>query len=242
MIEQQQQAQGNNNTGITSDQKLALIDYLAGIINEQRCDLLQQVLSNRTRYITVVLEDIYHSQNASAVLRTCECLGLQELHIIENEHAYRLNPDVVRGSSKWIELVRHNNATNGNTNTCLENLKRKKYKIAAMTPGEDAMLLDDVPVNEKIALCFGTEETGLSDAAIEMADYMVKIPMHGFTQSFNLSVSAGISLYLLTRKIRSSGADWQLDQEDKIDLYIDWLVKSTPTGNDLMKRFLEEYQ
>ena len=226
---------------MTLDQKQDLIDYLSGIINEQRCQLLQTVLSQRTRYLTVVLEDIYYPQNASAVIRTCECLGIQELHVIENHHQYRLNPDVVRGASKWIELIRHRQADRNNTRACLERLQGDNYRIVAMMPGQDALELEALPIDDKIAICFGTEESGLSEAVVEMADYRVRIPMNGFTRSFNLSVSAGISLYQLAARVRRSSVDWQLELADAADLYIDWLVKSTPTGDVLMQRYLEQH-
>jgi len=105
---------------------------------------------------------------------------------------------------------------------CIEILKSNNYKIAAMTLNEEAILLDKLPVNEKLALCFGAEETALSDTINKMADYSVKIPMNGFTQSFNLSVSAEISLYCLTNKLHQSSIEWQLEEDDRANL---WLVK-----------------
>lgn len=220
------------------DQQQSLISYLSGFVNEERQQLLKRILADRTRYITVVLEDIYYPQNASAVLRTCECLGIQELHIIENKNSYQLNPDVVRGASKWIELVRYKGERQ--TGSCIEMLKKQDYRIAAMMPDDRSIDLEDLPVDRKLALCFGTEETGLSREFIDNADYRVRIPMHGFTQSYNLSVSAGITLYSVTGRLRNSGCDWMLDANDRASLYIDWLVKSTPNGEILMKRFLEE--
>ncbi|MCZ6525103.1 MAG: RNA methyltransferase [Gammaproteobacteria bacterium] len=227
---------------MTNASKKDLVDYLSGIINEQRRELLQNILAQRTRHITVVLEDIYQSQNASAVLRTCECLGIQALHIIENHNEHQINPAIVQGASKWIEINRYKDITKNNTVACLQMLKQRDYKIAATTLKAEATELGDLPIDEKIALCFGSEENGLSDKAIDMADYFVKIPMHGFTQSFNISVSAGISLYHLITRLHNSDIDWHLNEQEKTDLYIDWLVKSTPTGAVLMHKFLQEYK
>lgn len=225
---------------MTPDQKQALINYLSQFINEQRRNVLLRILEQRTRYLTVVLEDIYYPQNASAVLRTCECLGLQELHIIENKHNYRVNPDIVRGAAKWLDIFQYKEKTVNNTEPCLQGLRQRSYKIVAMTLEDNAIPLDELPVDHKLALCFGTEETGLSETVTDMTDYHVKIPMSGFTQSFNLSVSAGISLFTLTEKIRTAELDWQLDSEDRLNLHIDWLVKSTPTGEVLKQKFLGE--
>ena len=219
-------------------QKQQLIASLSTVINEQRQNLLRRILARRTRYIVVVLEDIYKSQNASAVIRSAECLGIQELHIIENENEYQLDPGVVQGASKWIEINRYKEEGKNNTKICLNNLKDKGYRIVAMTLQEDSLGLDELTLDNKFVLCFGSEEPGLTNTAHEIADEYVKIPIYGFTQSFNLSVSAGISLHHLTTKLRVSSINWQLSEEDKTNLYIDWLSKSTPTGKVLLEKFI----
>ncbi len=224
---------------LDAGQKQQLVDSLSMVINEQRRDLLQHILARRTRYITVVLEDIYKAQNASAVIRSAECLGLQELHIIENNHEYQLNPAVVQGASKWIEINRYRGSGVNNTETCLHRLKKDGYRIVAMTLREGSMGLDEITLDKKLALCFGSEEPGLTETAHDLADEHISIPMCGFTQSFNLSVSAGISLHHLTTRMRGSAVNWQLSDEDKTSLYIDWLSKSTPTGKVLLERFMK---
>lgn len=221
------------------EQKEKIIHYLTGFINEQRQKLLQDVLASRTRHITVVLEDIFQPQNASAVIRTCECLGIQEIHIIENDNEYRLNPAVLQGASKWLEINRYNEPGN-NSEACIEHLKERDYRIVAMTLSEHAMPLEELEVDEKMALCFGSEEPGLSDDIHELSDLQVKIPMYGFTQSFNLSVSAGISLYTLRRMLDDSDIDWQLDEDEREHLYIEWLARSTPSGEALLNRIMQD--
>ena len=217
-----------------------IIDYLSGFINEERRERLQQVLGERTRHITVVLEDVYQPQNASAVIRTCECLGIQELHVIENLYEYRLNPAVVQGSSKWIDLIRHNREEQDNSRACIEGLKQRGYRIVAMDPAPGGKTVDQLDVGEKLALCFGSEEPGLSADLMDLADDTVRIPIHGFTRSYNLSVSAGISLYTLVTALRGSGADWRLDERDATDLYIKWLAQSTPAGEQLLENYLKQ--
>lgn len=221
------------------EKKQALIVFLSEVINEDRQQLLQQILAQRTRYLTVVLEDIYQARNASAVIRTAEGIGLQEMHIIENNHEYQLNSHVVQGASKWIEINRYKNKNKDNTKVCLRKLKERGYKILAMTLREPSIDLQGVKLDSRLALCFGSEVPGLTDVAHELADEFIKVPMFGFTQSFNLSVCAGISLNLLSTELRQSKINWQLDEEDKLDLYIDWLSKSTPTGKVLMDKFIK---
>lgn len=215
------------------------IDYLSGFINEERRERLQQVLGERTRHITVVLEDVYHPQNASAVMRTCECFGIQELHVIENLYEYRLNPAVVQGSSKWIDLIRHNREEQDNSRACIEELKQRAYRIIAMDPAPGGKTVDQLDIGDKLALCFGSEEPGLSATLTDLADETVRIPIHGFTRSYNLSVSAGISLYILVTALKNSSVNWQLDERDATDLYIRWLAASTPAGEVLLEDYLK---
>ena len=219
-----------------------IIDYLSGFINEERRERLQQILGERTRHITVVLEDVYQPQNASAVVRTCECLGIQELHVIENLYEYRLNPAVVQGSSKWIDLVKHNREDEDNTRPCIEELKQRGYRIVAMDPAPGGKTVDQLDIGGKLAICFGSEEPGLSATLQALADETVRIPIHGFTRSYNLSVSAGISLYTLVTALKNSGVDWQLDERDATGLYIRWLARSTPSGESLLEEYLKQLE
>lgn len=218
---------------MNSEHRSNLISKLSNVINDKRVKRLQHILNRRTRYITVVLDDIYQPQNSSAVIRTCECIGIQDLHIIEDRNKHKTNRDVVKGSSKWVSLKRYKN----NRADCIKQLKEKNYKIVAMTLCEESISLESLPINGKLALCFGCEETGLNREIENNADYKVQIPISGFTQSYNISVSAGISLYYLYNKIKTVKQNWQLSKDEKEELLIDWLSKSTPTGKTLLDRY-----
>lgn len=221
-------------------QRSNIIEKLTDVINDNRVALLNEVLEQRTRYLTVVLDDIYQPQNASAIMRTSECIGIQDIHIIEDRNEHITNRDVVKGASKWININRFEKQTG--RIECIKTLKQRDYKIVAMTLNEDSIPLEDLPINKKLALCFGCEETGLHIDIENKADYKVEIPIHGFTQSYNVSVSAGISLYYLINKIKESQQNWQLNKEEKEKLLIDWLSKSTPTGNVLLDKYKKEYE
>ena len=229
-------------SSVTTEKQQNIIDYLSGFINEERRERLRNILRQRTRYITVVLEDIYQSQNASAVMRTCECLGIQEIHVIENRHEYRLNPAVAQGASKWIDLIKYNRAGYDNTHACIEQLKQRGYRIIAMAPAPAGKTVEQLDTREKLALCFGSEDPGLSADLQALADETVRIPIHGFTQSYNLSVSAGISLYTLDTNLRNSSVNWQLDERDATDLFIKWLAQSTPSGEQLLENYLKQLE
>lgn len=197
--------------------------HLEEFSSEKRINLINSNVNNRTRYITIVLEDIFQPQNASAVIRSCDCFGIQDLHVIENTNQYSLNPDVVMGASKWVDLHRYNKKNN-NTLDTIEHLKKQGYRIVATTPHTNETLLPDFDLRKgKAAFFFGTELTGLSDDVLENADEFVKIPMYGFTESFNISVSAALVLNHLANDLRRSGVNWQLTEEEKLELKINWL-------------------
>jgi tRNA (guanosine-2'-O-)-methyltransferase len=216
----------------------ALIDFLSQFTTERRFQLYQEVAANRTRYITPVLEDIYQPQNASAVLRTCECCGIQDIHIIEERNKYKINPDVELGSAQWLTLIRYNEET-GNTEKAIEKLKISGYRIVATTPHAKDVTLEDFDLEKgKIALLFGTELKGLSQKALDLSDEFIKIPMSGFTESFNISVSAAIISYSLMQRLRKSDLPWRLTEEEQKGLILEWLRKNIKNSDLLEKRFI----
>jgi tRNA (guanosine-2'-O-)-methyltransferase len=195
-----------------------------------------QVIQFRTRYLTIVLEDIFQPHNASAVLRSCDCFGIQDVHIIENSNKYQINPKVALGSSQWLNLFRYNSAEH-NTRACLEHLKNTGYSIVAASPHEQGYTIDNLPLVQKTAIIFGTEMQGLTNEALVMSDDFVKISMYGFTESFNISVSVALCLYRLSEKLRSSEISWQLNPEDAIDVKLRWAKQVVKNAELIEKRF-----
>ncbi|MFH0760118.1 MAG: RNA methyltransferase [Bacteroidota bacterium] len=219
-----------------------LIEYLSQFVTDRRFNLLRKVASERTRYITIALEDIYQSHNASAVLRTCDCLGIQDVHIIEKKNRYSLNPDVELGSAQWLNLYKYNRGPNPAI-TAVDQLKSKGYRIVATTPHTDDVSLDDFDLSKgPVALLFGTEMRGLTDETLSAADEFLRIPMSGFTESFNISVSAAIALYTLNQNLRKSELNWQLPEHEIDTLVLDWLRKSIRDSDLLEKRYIFDNQ
>jgi tRNA (guanosine-2'-O-)-methyltransferase len=219
---------------LPADQKQKLLEYLLTYVSNHKRALFDEKIRFRTKYMTVVLEDIFQPHNASAVLRTCDCFGVQDIHIIENQNKYEVNPDVALGSSKWLSLHKYNT---GEENTVLayKTLKEQGYRIVATTPHKNDVVLEDLPLDQKTALVFGTEMRGLTNWAIENADAWVKIPMYGFTESFNISVSAAIILHHLSEKLRKSEIQWQLNPTEITEIKLGW-VKNTIKRSDLLEQ------
>lgn len=215
----------------------SLNTYLQEFITNDRLEVFNKILNNRTRYITVVLEDIFQSQNASAVLRSSECFGIQDVHVIENRNTYNINPEVAMGSTKWINLYRYNSELN-NTVSTINKLKENGYRIVATTPHHNDVSLPEFDLAKgKFALMFGTELNGLSEQALEHADEFLKIPMFGFTESFNISVSAAIILYELTQRLHQSNIKWQLSDNDRESICYDWLQKTIKKPDLLIEKY-----
>ncbi|MBN2263775.1 MAG: RNA methyltransferase [Prolixibacteraceae bacterium] len=222
------------------DKDKALIEYLSTYVTPERFDLFNKIVDQRTNYIAVVLEDIYQSQNASAVLRTCDCFGVQNVHVIENRNTFDVNPEVSLGSSKWLSIERHNQNEN-NTIQALSLLKNQGYRIVATTPHQNDVDLNNFDVTKgKCAFVFGTELKGISQKVKDNADEFLKIPMYGFTESFNISVSVAIILHYTTLLLRQRGVDWHLNPADRNALLLRYLMKNIKGSKYIAKTFLEK--
>jgi tRNA (guanosine-2'-O-)-methyltransferase len=221
--------------------KTALVRHLSQFVTEKRWELFQRILSGRTRYITVALEDIYQSQNASAVLRTCDCTGIQDVHIIENRNEYAINPDVTLGSDQWLTL-RYYNVGDDNTAVAINELRKRGYRIVATSPHLEGTFPESFAVEKgRAAFLFGTELNGLSDRALELADEYIRIPMEGFTESFNISVSAAIILYQVRKKLELSDAEWKIGEEERTDILLQWLRNSINKVEAIEQEFKKNY-
>ena len=213
------------------------IQYLSSFVLEQRWLQLNRVLDMRTRYLTVCLENIYQSQNASAVLRTCDAFGIQDVHVIEQSNEFAINPDVSLGTDKWLSIYKHN------TLGMIDGLRSNGYRIVATTPRDNSVSIDNFDLSKgKTALFFGTELTGLSDEMMSKADEFLYIPMYGFVESFNISVSASIILHHFVTKLKGSSIQWQLSDEDKNTILFKWIKSSIRSSGLLLERFFEDHK
>ena len=216
-----------------------IIENLSPMISEKRLQTFSKVLNNRTRYITVVLENLFQSHNASAVMRSCDCFGIQNIHIIENNFDFIDNPDVSLGSSQWLTKFLYNSNEN-NSIEAIKNLKNQGYRIVATTPHSKDVNLNDFNLEKgKIALFFGAELPGLSKTVLDNADEFVKIPMFGFTESFNISVSVAICLYDIINRLKTSNIKWELSEPEKQDLLAEWLKLSVRNSEKVLKLLKE---
>ena len=212
-----------------------LISHLREHATEKRWNTFERVIKQRTRYLTMALEDIYQPHNASAVMRSCDCFGIQDIHVIENQNAYEVNPEVALGSTQWLSLERYNEPGNKNSLSCASALRDKGYALVATSPHVDGYTAADVPLDRPLAILMGTECRGLSDQLLETADYHLRIPMYGFTESYNLSVSAAMIMHRLSERIRNSEIPWQLSPEEQSEILLSWLKKSIRNSDAIVR-------
>lgn len=225
-----------NDCNKDNETRKKLLDFLLQYITPNKQELFEKVIEYRTRHLTVVLEDLYQPHNASAVLRSCDCLGIQDVHIIENSNTYEVNREVAMGASKWLNLIKYNEQSN-NTIAAIHQLKDQGYKIVATTPHKNGYTLKNIPVKDKIALFYGTELKGLTNDVIDNADIYLRIPMYGFTESYNISVSAALSLYTLSERLHESDVNWRLHEDEKIEILIAWCKRVIKKSDVFERKF-----
>jgi len=214
---------------------LAYLDYLEGFLTENRKERFAKVLATRTNHFTVAMEDVFQLHNTSAVMRSCEVFGVQQLNVIEQKFGKSIDKEIAMGAQKWVDVNRFESISD-----CLANLKSKGYRIIATTPHQNDCLLDDFDISQPAALFFGTERDGLSEEVIAQADGFLKIPMVGFTESLNISVSAAIILQHLTERLRKSEIDWQLTEEEILEKRLDWARHSIKDIRRIEARYFGE--
>lgn len=208
------------------------LNFLENILTENRKEKFLKVLQTRTKHFTVAVEDVFQMHNTSAVMRSCEVFGIQELNIIEQRFGKSIDKEIALGAQKWVDINRFDAKDN-----CVETLKNKGYQIIATTPHENDCLLEDFDISKPSALFFGTEKDGLSDEILQKADGFLKIPMVGFTESLNISVSAAIIIQNLTNRLRNSDLDWQLTEKEILEKRLDWAKKSIKDIKRIEQRY-----
>lgn len=221
------------------DQKL--IEYLEGFVTEKRKDTFREVLDNRTKHFTVVLEDLYQKHNWSAVIRSCDVFGIQDVYTIENKYSAYISNGVGKGGQKWVDFHRFK-ARENNTQDCIDDLKQKGYQIIVTTPHEDSSFVADFDISKKSAFVFGAEGEGASNLIMSKADGYLKIPMYGFTESLNVSVAAAITLQNVTDRLHRSDLDWKLKEEEKKELYSKWIEKSIGSVKQIKERYFKDLE
>lgn len=223
-----------------NEDERGLLNYLGQFITDHKKSVMERVLAKRTRFITVVLEDIFKPHNASAVLRTCDCFGVQDIHVIEKVNSYKVNPYVTRGASQWVDLHKYDQKNGSSVQACFQSLRSKGYKIYGTSIDSNSISLQELEPSEKIALVFGNEHEGISEEVKSNCDGLVHIPTLGFTDSFNISVAASIFLYdLIQKSEKYQHPEFHLSEEEKQELRLKW-YRSVVKNSELHEKMFQK--
>lgn len=214
------------------NQNQIVLNELYKIITPSKQEMFDRIAAERTNFLTVSLENVYQEHNASAVLRSCDCFGIQQLHVIEKDNQYKVQRDIALGAGRWVDMFNYDQGVNP-TMDCINNLRSKGYRIVATSPHANEKTINDIDISQPMALIFGTERRGISDEVKAAADEFVSIPMYGFTESFNISVSVAITLNVLRQRLEKSSVDWKLTEEEQILLKLKWCRKILRGGQEL---------
>ena len=214
--------------------KFELLNYLEGFLTENRKEGFLRVLKNRTKHFTVAMEDVYQLHNTSDVMRSCEVFGVQELNVIEQKFGKRIDSEIAMGAQKWVDVNRFNTIQ-----SCIDAKRAQGYQIIATTPHNDSCMLHEFDISKRSAIFFGTEKNGLSDEVINQADGFIKIPMVGYTESLNISVSAAIIIQDITNRLRQSNINWQLTEDEILEKRLDWTRKSIKDIDFIERKYYE---
>lgn len=204
-----------------------LQDYVEGFMTPSRIEIIKKVLETRMRYMTLVAENFIDEYNIHAMIRTSECFGLQDFHNIGQKNVLlKKNKSVNRGAFQWTHIYDYTDC-NQPTLACIENLKAKGYRVYATSSHIAANYTpENIPIDQPLAVILGKEHEGISDIALRHCDGIVTIPMYGFTESFNVSVAASLLTRTIVERIRNSNIPWQFSQEEKENLYYEWIWHS----------------
>lgn len=214
------------------------LDYLAfleNMLTDERKEKFSKILSQRTNHFTVAVEDIFQLHNTSAVMRSCEVFGVQNLHVIEQKFGKQIDAEIAMGAQKWVDINRYDSI-----DSCLDNIQKLGYQIIATSPHETDCDLENFDVSRKSAFFFGTERNGLSESVLRRADGFLKIPMVGFTESLNISVSVAIILQHITSKLRQLNLNWQLSDAEILHKRLQWAKNSIKDIKRIEERYFIE--
>lgn len=211
---------------------IELLQYLESFLTPNRRERFLEVIKQRTKYFTVATEDVYQLHNTSAVLRSCDVFGIQEVNIVEERNSKAIDREIAMGAQKWVDLNRFHSVKD-----CISHLKHQNYQIVATTPHTNDCELHDFDISKKSCFFFGRETEGLSDEVLNEADVFLKIPMFGFTESLNISVSAAITLQHVTTKLRQSDINWQLAEQEQLAIRLEWCKRTLKSYNEIIERF-----
>jgi tRNA (guanosine-2'-O-)-methyltransferase len=203
------------------------------LLSDERIARFEQVLDARLCSLTVALENLHDPHNGAAAIRSIEAFGLSALHVVESVEPFRFSSSVTIGCERWVDVHRYPTFTG-----CADHMHADGYALYAAVPGAGESI-DTIAVDRPCAIVFGNEHEGLTEAAIAACDRTVSIPMFGFTESFNLSVSVAVSIQRLAARRREVlGTDGDLEGQERARLRARWYAQRVRGAHEIVARYV----
>lgn len=210
-------------------------EVMQPMLTDERILRIEQVLDARLSGLTMVLENQHHPHNGAAAIRSVEAMGLDTLHVVESTEPFSASPAITIGCDKWIDIIHHRDM-----NECARTLRAQGFALVATCPEADVDI-ETIDASQRLALVFGNEREGLTDQALSLCDRRVKIPMFGFTRSFNLSVSVALVTYrLAARRRQALQRPGDLDEEKRDLLRARWYAMTVRGAEAILARHVSE--
>ena len=206
----------------------ARIDYLSQFVMERRLERFRQILDLRTAYVQLALQDTYHMHNASAVLRSSDAFGMQRVHLIRDKFAKEIDTEIALGAQKWLDIQQHSS-----NESLFAYAQDQGMSLVATSPHKGAARIETLDLTRPVLIMLGTEREGLTDDAFAKADQTLHIPMYGFTESLNLSVTASLIFHGLRQRLEQSERSYGLVDKEKQRILLDWLRTSVKDSGRL---------
>jgi tRNA (guanosine-2'-O-)-methyltransferase len=200
-----------------------VIAALEPLTTDARGDRLKSILGERTGSVTVVFDHPHDPHNGSAVLRSCDAFGVQRVHVICGQDQFAASRMVAKGSERWVDIIHHESAA-----VAARLLRQEGFRLFVTHP-EGRLTPTDLVSLEKVAFILGNERDGVSQELTELADDTVRIPMRGFVESLNVSVTAAILV-----QAACQGRPSDLSERERQNIYARWLRKSVPRADEVL--------
>lgn len=213
-----------------------VIELLRPFMRARRLNGIRQIVTRRTRTVVPVIEGIVNSGNVSAVMRSAEAMGYQDLHVIATGGRYKHSERTAKGAQRWLDVHQWDDPV-----PCVEHLQQRGYRVAAMYLDDEAVPISTLDFTTPTALVFGNERDGVSEPLRDAADVSCIIPMDGFTESFNISVAAALGLYHARHdRMQRQGAHADLSDPEQIRLTARLCMRSVTKAESVLQRVLRE--
>ena len=222
---------------LKQEERERLFEFLSDRLTPHKRQLFEDKVQKRTNHIAVCTENLRENHNASALLRTADGFGVNRVFALEAQHPFDIQPPISKRAEKWLSITQYDDGED-RQEKMIADIKAKGYELWAAMPAQDAVSLYDMPLEKPVCLVFGNEVHGITPELEKACDGRFTIPMKGYVESFNVSVSLGICLGVLDYRLKNQ--EHNLSESEQLQLKIKWAMETLPGGASIVEHYLSE--